>query len=120
MSLKLTPEDQTIKLLHAISKRLASRGDCNHHEYLLELNISDNNELTYQFSPGLIWVCPTRYHRKKTDMLPIVDFILTTQFDSVLSIHNNHMYLKDLIFTPGLYRYKMSISGRQRKWFREV
>lgn len=112
--------DITIDLLQAISARLASRADCRRIEYWLELNVEDN-KLTYQFNPSMIWVYPDMYHRKKSDMIPIVDYILKSKFsDNVNISEDRDITIHDCTLTPGTYHYKLSITKKQRKWFKQL
>lgn len=94
-------KDKTVELLNAIAARLASRTDCRRVEYELKLDISDKNELVYEFKPD-IWVYPNP--RSKLDRWPIVDYILMTKFNT------------SPIIIPGTYKYQLSVTKKQRKW----
>lgn len=110
-------KDKTVELLNAIAARLASRTDCRRVEYELKLDISDKNELTYEFKPD-IWVYPNP--RSKLDRWPIVDYILMTkfriEFDLMTKNGVNHMKLATAAFVPGVYKYQLSVTKKHRKW----
>ena len=113
-------DDKTLELLQAISSRLSTRAELRHCEYQLELKYGDNHELLYNLMVGWpIWVYPDRHHRKVENRMPVMELILQTQFKEDVTRTESGQYFTD-VFVPGNYLYKLSVTKKQRKWFKEL
>ena len=132
-------KDYTVEFLKSIADRLASRVDCKQVEYIVAIgepliyfsvigkSLSSDELILNQVSSGevrmkpQIDVYPDTHHRKSTDKCSILDYVLITKFydtcyDGIDEY--GHARFREGSLTPGVYKYRLSVDKKKRKWSR--
>lgn len=117
-------KDYTENLLKAISERLSGRDDCKKIEYMaMVMPVKQNDAVYYTicFYPDIM-VYPDRYHKKKTDLLPIVQYVAHKHFSDILYKQEGALgptcFVENSLVT-GTYKYKLSADGKRRRWIKD-
>ena len=137
--MQIKSHDHTLEFLKSIADRLASRVDCKQVEYIVAIGEplvyfsvigkslnSDELLLNRVSSSGVrmkpqIDVYPDTHHRKPTDKCSILDYVLITKFyDSCYDgvDEYGHATFREGSLTPGVYKYRLSVDKKRRKWTR--
>lgn len=132
-------KDYTVEFLKSIADRLASRVDCKQVEYIVAIgepliyfsvigkSLSSDELILNRVSSGevrmkpQIDVYPDTHHRKSTDKCSILDYVLITKFydtcyDGIDEC--GHARFREGSLTPGVYKYRLSVDKKRRKWSR--
>lgn len=132
-------KDYTVEFLKSIADRLASRVDCKQVEYIVAIgepltyfsvigkSLSSDELILNRVSSGEVCmkpqidVYPDTHHRKSTDKCSILDYVLITKFydtcyDGIDEY--GHARFREGSLTPGVYKYRLSVDKKRRKWSR--
>jgi len=129
-------KDHTEEFLQAVAERLSGRTDCKKVQYIIYIGRAPRSEAEAHHSNVLdmksadrVFILPNYeiypdiHHRKKTDLVGVLDYILITRFhNSVFNGLNEygHAVFKPDTLTPGVYQYKLSVDEKRRKWIRLI
>lgn len=139
IDMKIRNHDHTLEFLKSIADRLAGRVDCKQVEYVVVIgtpmtyfsvigkSLDADELLLSRVSNGRVFmtpqvdVYPDTHHRRSTDKCSILDYILITKFydtcyDGIDEY--GHAAFREGSLTPGVYKYKLSVDKKRRKWTR--
>ena len=123
----MTRRASTEKLLKCIAKRLAPREELSDTEYVVEISCEDSDCTQRIAMTPNVSIYPDTHTRKPTDMRPVLQHILMTEFDDCYITTELASDGTDTVvyfvaasqFLPGRYTYIQSFLSKRRSWYRE-
>lgn len=123
----MTRRASTERLLKCIAKRLAPREELSGVEYVVEI-VDGHTDCTQRIvmTPNTS-VFPDTHTRKPTDMRPVVQHVLMTEFEDCYitkeliadGSDSTVYFVVTSQFVPGRYKYVQSFLSKRRSWYRE-
>lgn len=107
----------TREFLTLISRHLSSRSNMQKEEYVVEL-IEEESGIVCNMDPRI--ECYRDIHSKKESDSDLVYIHVAKyhMYDKIVLAIGEYHYFKDMV--PGKYVYRLSSSGKRRRWYKSL